>query len=56
MPAITRRHCLTATAAALVGPWGLTGCSSPAAQGAAPTAPRAGAWPPKPALIAHRGA
>jgi len=64
MPAITRRHCLTATAAALVGPSGLTGCSSPApapaaaaaAQGAAPTAPRAGAWPPKPALIAHRGA
>ena len=56
----TRRHCLTATAAVLAT-WGVAGCGSqptvPAdAQGAATSAPRLGSWPPKPMLIAHRGA
>jgi len=59
-----RRHLLGATAGALAL-WGLAGCTSTATPSAAapaaadaPRAPlaKAAAWPPKPALIAHRGA
>lgn len=57
----TRRHALRATAATLTV-WGLSACTSaPTGQAAAPAdapraAARAAAWPPKPTLIAHRGA
>ena len=60
MPSIHRRHWLAATAALAIG--GLSACSStaPAApdspRAAAPVARATAAWPPKPALIAHRGA
>lgn len=54
----SRRQSLWA-AAAVLAVWGLAGCSSQApvaAAGSAPAPRVAASWPPKPALIAHRGA
>ena len=58
-----RRHFVLACTGALLGA-GLAGCGATAPAVASPeagagtpaTAPRKAAWPPKPALIAHRGA